>query len=443
MEPFDLVLAGGDVVADGRVRRLNVGVSGGRVAALSAEPLVGRDRLDAAGAWILPGGVDTHVHFRDPGRTDKEDFETGSRAALAGGFTTVLDIQNNEPFTVDAAAAREKLAIVAPKARTNYGIFGSVGVQNLARLAAMAPFVCAYKAFMTQSVGSLTVTGLGDLLDAMKAVKETGRVLTVHAENDAIHLRARQGLEDHVRVHAYARPRIAEAAAVAEAIELCRETGVRVNLPHLSTGRAATLVRRAKDEGLPISAATCPHYLYFTADDVARGDGLFKVNPSIKFAEDREALVAAVRDGTIDHVHSDHAPHTREEKGAAYGAVPSGIAGIQHQLLVLVDLVARGRLTPPDVARLLAEAPAKAFGLDDVGSIRVGARADLVVADPRAETVVRAEDLLSKAGTSPYVGRTLKGAVKSVVLGGRVLRRDGALVDDGAYGVRVEAVVRD
>jgi dihydroorotase len=434
---FDLVLANGEVVADGAVRRLDVGIAGGRIAALSSEPLQGRSTFDARGRWIFAGGVDTHAHFRDPGRTDKEDFASGTRAAAAGGFTTVLDIQNNEPFTVDRATADAKLAIVAPKARVNFGFYGSVGAQNLDRLKDLAPRVCAFKVFMTQSVGSLTVTGLGDLSEVFRRVRETGRVLAVHAESDAVHQRAKAGLPDLFSSHVKARPPLAEAVAVAECVELCREFRTPLNLPHLSTARSVALVRRAKEDGLPVTAATCPHYLYFDADDVAAGDGALKVNPSIKYAEDREALIAAVKEGVVDHVHSDHAPHTAEEKAKEYFAVPSGIAALQHQFSVLLELRARGRLSAPDVARLLCEAPARAFGLVDAGRVAVGAPADLCVVDPDRALAVRREDLVSKCGLSPYVGRTFRGAPTATIVGGRVTWRDGACIDDGAYGRQI------
>jgi allantoinase len=438
---FDLVLKGGVLVRDGAIDRVDVGVKDGRVAATEANLPPGRATYDASGKWILPGGVDTHVHFREPGREDKEDFETGSRAALGGGVTTVLDIQNNEPFTTGLAEAEAKHDLVSKKTLVRYGIYGSVGAQNLARLKATAPAVVGFKAFMTQSTGSLTVSGLGDLADAFRAVRETGRVFAVHSESDAIHLAARSGLPDSFASHVLARPRIAEAVAVAECLELLREYGGRLHLPHLSTARAVALVRRAKEEGLSLSAATCPHYLVFCDEDVAKVGGALKVNPSIKGAEDRAALLAAVRDGVIDHVHSDHAPHTPEEKGRNYLGTSSGIAGVQHETLVLVDLAIRGALAPFDVARLLSEAPARAFGLKDVGSAKVGAFADLTVVDPKGETVVRSEDLLSKAATSPYVGRTFKGRIDDVFLGGaHVVRASKVVAATPPPGARVRLV---
>ncbi|HYC77012.1 MAG TPA: dihydroorotase family protein [Planctomycetota bacterium] len=435
---FDLVVKGGDVVADGTIRRADVGVKDGRIAAVSEEPLGGAETFDARGLHVYPGGVDTHCHFRDPGRTDKEDFVSGTRAAACGGITTVLDIQNNEPFTVDRVRAAEKLAVVAPKARVNFGVYGSVGMQNLERLRDLAPLVCAYKVFMTQSVGSLTVVDVGELLDVFRTVRDLGRVLAVHAEADGINRRAKEGLPDAPSSHVKARPPVAEAVAVAECVELCRATRTPLNLPHLSTARSVELVRRAKEDGLPISAATCPHYLYFDADDVERGGNVFKVNPSIKYAEDREALLDGVRDGVIDHVHSDHAPHTPEEKARSYAAAPSGIAGLQHQFPVMLELVARGRLAPPDVARLLCEAPAKAFGLRDVGRVAKGFRADLAVVDPSRVCTPTQDRLLSKAASSPYLARALRGSVVATLLGGRIVWRDGVEVDPDARGERLQ-----
>ncbi len=424
---FDLVIDGGRVYVDGRFASLNVGVLAGRVAAMSALPMRTHAQgtsINAAGKLVFPGTIDTHVHFRDPGRTDKEDFESGTRAAAAGGVTTVLDIQNNVPLTTDATVADEKHAAIASKAHVNYGIYGSVGVQNLDKLAGMADRVVAFKAFMTKSVGPLTVTDLGDLSKAFAAIKGLGRVFTIHAESDAIVQVAKEGLPDHISSHVKSRPRVAEWVAVAEAIELCREYRVPLNIPHISTGRAATLVKQAKEDGLPVSGATCAHYLLFTDDDVIAGGGFWKVNPPIKFAEDREQLLAAVKSGAIDHVHSDHAPHTLEEKSKNFLAIPSGIPGIQHQLPALLELAARGALNYEDVGRLLCDGPAQAFGLDR-GRLTVGAAADVVIVDPSVETCSAPSDLQSKTGHSIFTGLTLRGRVATTILAGTVIF-DGA-----------------
>ncbi len=436
---FDLVCFGGDAIIDGSRRRANVGIREGRIAAITTEPIRGAQEIDCTGVVVLPGCIDTHVHFREPGRTDKEDFGTGTRAAAAGGITTVLEIQNNEPLTTSADAAREKLAMIAPKSRVNFGIYGNVGVQNLDQLGSMCESVIAFKAFMTQSVGPLTITDIGDLAKAFRAVAKIGRVLAVHAESDGINKLARQGLPDMASSHVLARPALSEAVAVGEAIEMARAFGTRLHLPHLSTARAVTLVERAKADGLDITAATCPQYLFFTDDDVAAVGNWLKINPSIKSKADQDGLIDGIRRGVIDHVHSDHAPHTTAEKSQNFGAAPSGLPGIQHQVPVLLDLCARGLLTLLDVARLMGEAPARAFGLAERGAIRVGYHGDLTVVDPGAVQSPAVDELFSKTGHSPYVGRRLQGRVLATVVGGRMIFRDGRIVDDSVRGVRVES----
>src|SRR5262245_33961238 len=279
---FDLVLSGGDAVVGGRVERLNVAIADGRIAAVTSFPLVGKETLDCRGQVILPGCIDTHVHFREPGKTEKEDFRSGTKAAAAGGLTTVLEIQNNDPFTTDRAAAQAKIDVVGKKSLVNYGVYGSVGPDNLDALEELAPLVVGFKVFMACSVGRLSVTDSGDLARAFQTVARTGRVLAVHAESEGINRTSSAGLENDAASHERARPAVSEAVAVAQAIELARAYGTRLHLPHLSTARAVALVRRAKEDGLRISAATCPHYLHFTAADVAQKGNALKVNPSIK-----------------------------------------------------------------------------------------------------------------------------------------------------------------
>src|SRR5262245_54074024 len=193
---FDLVLSGGDAVVGGRVDRVNIGIADGRIRAVTSSSLTGKENLDCKGRIVLPGCIDTHVHFREPGRTDKEDFRSGTKAAAAGGLTTVLEIQNNEPFTTDRAAAQAKLDAIGKKALVNYGIYGSVGSTNLDQLEELAPLVVAFKVFMAQSVGHLCVPGLGDLARAFQAVARTGRVLAVHAESEEINKASSAGLEN-------------------------------------------------------------------------------------------------------------------------------------------------------------------------------------------------------------------------------------------------------
>lgn len=434
---FDIVIKGARVFHEGRLEARHLGIRGGLIEAISDEALPAREVLDMTGCWVLPGMIDTHVHFREPGRTDKEDFESGTRASVIGGVTTVLEIQNNEPLMTDVARLAEKHATVAGKTYCNYGLYANVGVENLPDLQNLAREAVAFKVFMTQSVGPLTVTGLADLWKAFSAVAETGKVLAVHAESDAICKAAREGLPDHAASHARARPALAEAVAVAEALEIARATGLRLHLAHLSTGRAAELCRTARRQGHELSAATCPHYLWFDEDDVARGGNVWKVNPPIKSRHDRAGLIAALKAGDIDHVHSDHAPHTLAEKGQNYRTAPSGIAAVQHQLLVLLELERRGDLTLSDVVRVSAEAPAIAFDLAHRGRIARGFAADLVVIDPTQGTLVTEASLASRAGSSPWVGTEFSRSIRATIVGGRIAAKDGAALSGLPFGKRI------
>ncbi len=434
---MDLVIEGGSIPRGNEWVRTEIGIEHGQIVELSSKRLEGRRRFDAQGAWVFPGMIDTHVHFREPGRTDKEDFGTGTAAAARGGITTVLEIQNNEPLMTDLAVLAAKHAQIAPKARVNYGLYANIGVQNLPELGKLASEVVAFKVFMTQSVGPLTVTGVGDLWKAFAAVAKTGKPLAVHAESDTICKIAREGLPDHVSSHVSARPRVAEWVAVAEAIELARDTGVWLHLPHLSTARAVELVAEARQSGMRISAATCPHYLVYTADDVARGGNVFKVNPPIKLAEDRTGLLRGLESGVIDHVHSDHAPHTPAEKGGAYTTAPSGIADIEHQFLMLYQLYREAKLSLSALVRATATAPAAAFSLGNRGQIEKGAPADFVIVDPGQKTVVAAQDLVTKAQNSPSIGRTFDGRLRATIVDGHLVAEDGRLLDVAAFGRRI------
>jgi allantoinase len=434
---MDLVVEGGEVAVDGRWRRLQIGIEEGRIVKLAEGRLEGRRRLDASGAWVLPGMIDSHVHFREPGRTEKEDFASGTEAAALGGVTCVLEIQNNEPLMISVRDLEVKHALVGPKSRVHYGLYANVGLENLAELDRLAPLACAFKVFMTQSVGPLTVTGLGDLWRAFSAVAATGRVLAVHAESDSICRSAREGLPDHVASHTRARPDVAEWVAVAEALALARRTGVRLHLAHLSTAVAVDLVEDARRRGLGLSAATCPHYLIWTEEDVARGGTEFKVNPPIHAATDRARLIEGLRTGILDHVHSDHAPHTPAEKARSYREAPSGIAGIEQQLLVLFELHLGGVLDLPTLLRVIGTGPAAAFDLERRGVIAVGAAADLAILDPALGHEVSRSSLRTRATSSPYIGRRFPVGVRATVVGGRIVVQDGRLTDAPPAGQRV------
>lgn len=391
--------AGGTGVVDLRIRggvaalpdgpaEADVLIDGGRILALVApgSGAEARETLDASGCVVLPGAIDPHVHFRTPGMTDKEDWPSGSAAAVAGGVTTVLDMPNVLPATSSAEALAAKAALVEGRSWCHYGFFGGLEAGNQDWLRGLAKAgAIGFKVFLGESTASLPPPDPAGLRCAFRVAADLGRRVAVHAE-DAETLRAASAAVAapgfDLRSHGRARPAEAESRAVALVCALCAETGAPVLIAHLSTGAGADEVRRARSRGADAGAEATPHHLLLTEEDAVRlGLGsLAKVNPPLRGEADREALWRAVADGTVTQFGSDHAPHTPEERRG--DRPPSGFAGVQNTLPALLG---HPRLPLRDFVRLTAEGPARNWGLwPRKGRLAPGADADLAVVRPAA-----------------------------------------------------------
>lgn len=417
----DLVIRGARVWSDSGTRVADVAIEAGEIVDVGSAVAGGKVEVDASGLLLLPGLVDDHVHFREPGREDKEDFATGSLAAAHGGVTTIVEIQNNAPLMTSRAAVEAKLALVRPKSRVNVGIYGSATVASLGKLGEMADFVLGFKIFLAPSHGDAGVDSDEMLRALYREAARAGRPVVVHAEDKAtIEKGLAQFSTDGPRGWSRARSPAAEVLAVERALRLCEETGARTHVFHLSAAGSVDRLADAKARGLPVTGATCPHYLLFTDDDVARVGGLLKVNPSIKGAIDRDRLREGVRDGTLDVLETDHAPHLPTEKSAPFNDNPSGISSVDVFLPVCLKLVADGILGLDQLIERACRTPARLLGIANKGSIARGFDADLVLVDDRAPWTPRSEDFRSKAKLSPYVGTTLPARVVKTFVGGRV-----------------------
>lgn len=418
----DLVIRGARVWSDAGIRVADVAIEAGEIVEVGAAVLAaGAAQVDATGLLLLPGLIDDHVHFREPGREDKEDFATGSLAAAHGGVTTIVEIQNNAPLMTSRAAVEAKLALVRPKSRVNVGIYGSATVASLGKLGEMADFVLGFKIFLAPSHGDAGVDSDEMLRALYREAARAGKPVVVHAEDKAtIEKGLAQFSTDGPRGWSRARSPAAEVLAVERALRLCEETGARTHVFHLSAAGSVDRLADAKAKGLPVTGATCPHYLLFTDDDVARVGGLLKVNPSIKGAIDRDRLREGVRDGTLDVLETDHAPHLPGEKSAAFNDNPSGISSVDVFLPVLLKLVADGVLGLDQVIERACRTPARLLGIPNKGSIARGFDADLVLVDDRTPWTPRSDEFQSKAKLSPYVGYTLPARVVKTFVGGRV-----------------------
>jgi len=392
----------------------------------------GADVLDADGLVALPGLVDLHTHLREPGREDAETIATGAAAAAVGGFTAVLAMANTNPVTDTAEAAERILDLgratglvdVVPVGAVTKGLAG----EELAELGLMHRSRARTTVF---SDDGRCVSDARVMRRALEYVRAFGGVVSQHAQDP--HLAGPQACahegELSGRLGLPGWPGIAEESVVARDVMLARHTGSRVHVAHVSTAGTVEVVRWAKAQGIAVTAEVTPHHLVLTTDLLAGYDPVFKVNPPLRPQEDVDALRAALADGTIDAVATDHAPHARHDKEHAFVDAAFGMLGLETALSVVSDvMVGSGLLDWAGVARVMSQAPARIAGLaSHGGSLEVGDAAHLTLVDPAAEVTVDRGASLSLSRNNPWHGRRLRGAVHATVFGGRVTAQKGAL----------------
>jgi dihydroorotase len=405
------------VVEDGRVTRVGRGAADG----------VHGERVrvhDVAGCWIVPGLVDLHVHFREPGQEYKEDIATGLRAAAAGGFTQVCAMPNTKPVNdtraiTEAMLARARSVSTAERAATRLQVFGAItkGLEGK-ELAEMADL---------QAAGAIGVSDDGHCVmnaAVMRRALEYARtfdlLVSQHCEDHDLTAGALMH-EGAVSTKLGLRgwPRVAEDVIVARDLLLAELTGARYHVAHLSSKVSVRLLREAKSRGLRVSAEVTPHHLTMTHESVLGYDTACKVNPPLREAEDVAALQEALRDGTIDCIATDHAPHSTIEKDCEFSAALNGMIGIDTVVPAMLELVRRGIVTPLRLIEALSTAPAKVAKLEG-GSLAIGARADVTVIDPDARWTVTKETLRSKSHNTPLLGREVQGRVRLTLVGGAI-----------------------
>jgi len=416
------------------------GGGGGKIAAVirgEARAPASADIVDVGDLVVAPGLVDSHVHVNEPGRTDWEGFETATRAAIAGGVTTLVDMPLNcLPVTTRAAALEAKLRACAGKLSCDVGFWGGVVPDNAGELPGLGEAgVLGCKAFLVHSgIDEFPNVTERDLRRAMPVLRDRGLPLLAHAELDlgppGPPAPDGDGGDDPRAYASYlrSRPRAWEDEAIRLLVRLCRETGCAVHVVHLSSASSIGILRAARAEGLPISAETCPHYLCLDAEAIPDGATHFKCAPPIRERENREALWQALIEGVIDFVVTDHSPclpALKEPERGDFQRAWGGISSLQLGLPAIWTEARRRGATPVEIAAWMSRGPARLAGLGArKGSIAPGRDADLVVWDPDASFVVEPEALLVRHKLSPYAGRRLHGRVEQTFLRGqRVYRR--------------------
>ncbi|HEV3468103.1 MAG TPA: allantoinase AllB [Pyrinomonadaceae bacterium] len=445
----ELVVRGQQVVTPESVGPASVHVRGGRVAGVGAfeEVPAGCAVVEAGRLFVLPGLVDSHVHVNEPGRTDWEGFESATRAAAAGGTTTIVDMPlNSRPPTTTVENFRRKLAAARGKCRVDVAFWGGVVPGNTADLAPLhGEGVVGFKCFLIDSgVEEFPRVNEAELRSALEEVARLGATLIAHAElpgpvESALASCCAPGSGGEPRSYETflrSRPRAAEDEAVALLVRLCRETGARVHVVHHSSADSLPLVAAAREEGLPFTAETCPHYLAFAAEEVADGATEFKCCPPIRERENRERLWDALGRGVIEMIVSDHSPCPPELKRRGEGdflRAWGGISSLQLRLPVVWTEARRRGRTPADLARWLAQAPARLAGLDQSkGSIAPGRDADFVIFDPEATFRVTPDLIEHRHKLTPYAGRTLAGVVEATYLRGQRIYERGKFSEEPA-----------
>jgi dihydroorotase (multifunctional complex type) len=438
---FDLGIEGGTVVTGGGSARLHLYASDGRIVALSAERQRARQRVDASGLLVMPGMVDVHVHLMDPSEPEREDFPTGTAAALRAGVTTVVEHTHSAPVR-SAAELEEKRAYLSSRSRADFGLGAHAWPGRAAEIRALwragATFV---KVFTCTTHG---VPGLDPaaVLEVFRAAASVGLPCLCHCEEESLTEAARrlrsEGHEGGSVIPRW-RNREAEEVAVAQTALLARRSGASVVVAHASCREVVDLVRRERQQGARrLRVETCPQYLTLLEAEVLEHAALRKFTPPARARSERDlvAMWQALAGGDVDYVASDHAPATLAQKraGSIWDA-PFGLPGLDTTLAILLDGARAGRITYERVAKVYAEVPARIYGLHPrKGCLHPAADADLVLVDPEQPWLVRSEDILSRAGWSPYEGRTLRGRAVQTFLRGRLVASEGRVLAEPGDG---------
>ena len=431
------IIKNGTLINEGKKTNADILISNGKIEKIAPQITVNEavNEIDASGLFILPGCIDDQVHFREPGLTHKGNIYTESRAAVAGGITSFMEMPNTVPNALTQQLLEDKYQIAAQNALANYSFFMGASNDNLEEvLKTDTAKICGIKVFMGSSTGNMLVDKESVLEGLFSRV---GALIATHCEDEhtvKTNLAAfQEKYNDQIPVSAHPLIRSEEACYLSssKAVALAQKFGARLHVLHISTAKETQLFENTIPlEQKKITAEACIHHLWFSDADYATKGNFIKWNPAVKTATDREGIWEALLDNRIDVIATDHAPHTIEEKMQAYGSAPSGGPLVQHALLAMLDKVTEGKITIERVVEKMAHAPATLFRIKERGYLREGYAADLVLVAPKPSATVDKSNVLYKCGWSPFEGHKFSHDIHSTYVNGNCVYDNGQIIEN-------------
>lgn len=437
---YDLLIKNGTVVLSDRNLNADVAIKDGKVAAVGKRGSFTEagETIDVAGKYVLPGIIDIHCHFRDPGMTQKEDFSTGTMSAAFGGVTTIFDMPNTAPPVATSEIMAKKIEAIEKKAYVDFCLWGTVVGNDISHIQELADNgVVGFKIFIGETTGSLPSPEEGALFEAFKLIRETGLRVGIHAEDrgfvNYFTNKFKQENKNDYQSFDYARGNTAEALAIARLLVISKAAGNKLHIVHMSTKEGVNLVSLARAQGVDVSAETCPQYLVLQSEDFDKIGQIIKVYPPVRYKEDIEVLWKAIHEGTVQIIASDHAPHVTEEKLGPKNIwdVPAGVSVVESSVAVMLNEINKGRMTLNEYVKATSENPARLFNLyPRKGSIQVGSDADITIVDMDKEMEISAKDLHYKNKYTVYEGYKVKGLPVYTIVRGNIVMANGKIAKE-------------
>ena len=444
-QSVDLIVKNGTVVTSDATIAADLAISDGRFVAIAAPGQLGlaaAEEFDATGLHVLPGVIDGHVHFREPGLEYKEDWRTGSTAAVFGGVTTVVEMPNTKPKTDSPENVELKRRLAEEKSYVDFGIIGLLVQDSVPALRPMADAgVVGFKCFLGETIGNIPAPDDGMMIDGLREIAATGLRIGFHAENNEIMQHLIRQMKEAGRTdplaHVDSRPPLAEVESIQRMGLYARHTGTKIHIVHLSSRDGLDMIDEWRAKGVDVTCETGGHYVFLTAEEMDTLGERLRMNPPVRYGSEGHGdyLLAGLNDGRVNMIATDHSPHTAEEKltGDIWTAI-SGFPGVETSVrFFLTNGVNAGRMTLQQFVRATSEGPARTWDIyPQKGTIALGSDGDLTIVDLAREGVIRDADLHSKNHVTPFDGRKTKGAPVATIVRGRIVMRDGELVGESA-----------